>query len=133
MEEEKEESTSDNMNGTIILSKPISQTLFESGILDILQDTPVKVQITPANLNETVTIESKVNDETFDGDKIEHVLANVNDNMETMSESNEEEVDYNSPVVCRPPTPPKMSPKLDLGTSPGTVIFSELESFGALH
>ena len=68
MEEEKEESTSDNMNGTIILSKPISQTLFESGILDILQDTSVKVQITPANLNETVTIESKVNDEVSGSD-----------------------------------------------------------------
>ena len=53
--EEKEETAGD-MNGTIILSKGCSQTLFKSGILDILQDTPAKVQTTPANMNETVTI-----------------------------------------------------------------------------
>lgn len=67
---------------------------------DILQYTP-EIQTPPANMNETVVIESKVNDETFSGDKSELILTIDNDNIETGNDSEEEEVDYNSPVTYR--------------------------------
>ena len=87
-------------------------------MFSIFSDTP-EIETPPINMNETVVIESKVNDETFSEDKSELILTLANDNTETGNDTEDEEVeDYNSPLTYRPPTPPKMSPKNNSEISP---------------